>query len=321
MSTVVSSFPLARDHIRADELIAATNSFFLERWPFVSQGQRDFFVRCNLPSFICKVIPDGEFEKMICACKANTLLFLTDDYFEQQKEDNSASELINRIVGIIRGEMGPRAGSPVEELTNRIFREIEVSAGVEQYKQLSRFTCETLRHQGAPVYRTMADYLAFRCLNVGGHLVLALARYTLDIYVRDDELQNPLLAECERLVIEVDAMEKEVQQNTLGNNLVALLQRGVDGHTFDSASAAKAYIREVIAEHEVKLHGAISVALNDKILGKSDAVCLWLQALPYIVSGNTWWSQHTERYNLPGKPAPRRVIHLEGVGDIIEPEP
>jgi Leu/Phe-tRNA-protein transferase len=109
MSTLVSAFPPARNHIRADELIAATDSFFLETWLFASQEERDLFVRCDYGSFISKseshtsflthslaqatfaVIPDGEFEKMIWACRASTLLFLTDDWIEKQVCQSASS--------------------------------------------------------------------------------------------------------------------------------------------------------------------------------------------------------------------------------------
>ncbi|KAF8147637.1 isoprenoid synthase domain-containing protein [Mycena galopus ATCC 62051] len=328
VSTVPSSFPSAREHIRKDELTQATDSFFLETWPFQSQKERDLFVRFEGASWFCKCVPDGQFEKMIWACRVNALLFLVDDLLEKNSDDQGGSDLADRVIEIIGGEVVPRTGSPVEELMNCIFRGIEASTRIEQYRQFSRLTCEYLRHQETPVHRNIPDYLAFRRLNAAGYFVLATARYSLELYVTDDELQNPLLAECERLTIEADAMEndvvsyeKEVQDNTLGNNLVAiLLQHGVEGRAFDSASAAMVYIRELIAQHEAKLQDAISVALNDKVLGKSDAVCSWLHALPYIVSGNTWWSQQTGRYKLPGKPVPRRVIHLEGVGDIVEPE-
>ncbi|KAJ6569166.1 isoprenoid synthase domain-containing protein [Mycena capillaripes] len=326
MSTVVSAFPPARIHTRAEEIIAAVNSFFLETWPFASQGERDSFVECQAAMDACKTIPDGEFEKMIWTGKIFALFFLLDDTLET-KSEGMGSDLADRAVQLIRGDLVPR--TTVEELMNVIFRGIEASTGVEQYKQFIRLTCPYFHHKKTPAYQNIPEYLAARVSDVAGHFVLVMARYALDIYIGDDELQKPMLAECEKLAIDIDVLEndvisyeKEVQQNTLGNNLVAmLLQNGIEGQTFDSASGVKMYIRELIAEQEAKLHSAISVALTDEILGKSDAVRRWLRALPYIVSGNTWWSQHSRRYNLPGKPVPRKVIHLEGVGDIIEPEP
>ncbi|KAJ6556846.1 isoprenoid synthase domain-containing protein [Mycena vulgaris] len=325
MSTVVCTFPPARDHIRAAEIRAATDSFFLDNWPFASQEERDLFVRCDFASFTSKFIPDGEFEKMILASRVNALLFLTDDQVEKQP----GSGLSDRIAGIVRGEMVPRTGSSVEQLINRIFRGIEASTGDQQYTQFSRLTCECLRNQDTPVYQNISEYLDFRAFNSGGYFGMALARYALDIYLTDEELRNPLLAVCERLALEAIVMEndvasyeKEAQQNTLGNNLVAiLLQHGVNGQTFKSPSAAKAYIRGQIADTEARLHDSISVALADGILGTSDVFRAWLRAIPYLVSGNTWWSQQTGRYNIPGKPVPRRVVHLEGVGDIICSEP
>ncbi|KAJ7865048.1 hypothetical protein B0H14DRAFT_2440492, partial [Mycena olivaceomarginata] len=70
----------AGNHPRADEPTAATDAFFLDSWPFQSQDQRDLFVRCEYGSFISKSIPDGEFQRMVWAYRACTILFLTDDW-------------------------------------------------------------------------------------------------------------------------------------------------------------------------------------------------------------------------------------------------
>jgi hypothetical protein len=51
------------------------------------------------------------------------------------------------------------------------------------------------------VYRDVAEYLDFRCFNSGGYFALALARYALDIYLTDEELQNKLLVTAERFTI------------------------------------------------------------------------------------------------------------------------
>jgi hypothetical protein len=51
------------------------------------------------------------------------------------------------------------------------------------------------------VYRDVAEYLDLRCFNSGGYFALALARYALDIYLTDEELQNKLLVTAERFTI------------------------------------------------------------------------------------------------------------------------
>jgi hypothetical protein len=49
------------------------------------------------------------------------------------------------------------------------------------------------------VYGNVAEYLDLRCFNSGSYFSLALARYALDIYPTDEELQNKLLVTAERL--------------------------------------------------------------------------------------------------------------------------
>jgi hypothetical protein len=40
----------------------------------------------------------------------------------------------------------PKAGSPVEELMNRVFRGMEATTGIELYRQFTRMICEFLRY-------------------------------------------------------------------------------------------------------------------------------------------------------------------------------
>lgn len=54
ISTVACAFPPARDHIRAVEIRAATDTFFLEAWLFASQKERDLFMRSDFGSFTSK---------------------------------------------------------------------------------------------------------------------------------------------------------------------------------------------------------------------------------------------------------------------------
>ncbi|KAJ6593310.1 isoprenoid synthase domain-containing protein [Mycena capillaripes] len=209
-----------------------------------------------------------------------------------------------------------------------IFRAMQASTGPEQYTQFCRLTCEflrfaLLRKQEPQVYRDISEYLDARRLDAAGPFVLANVRYALDIYVTDEELESPLLASCEKLALDawmmendVVSYEKELEQNMLGYNLVAmLLQQGIDGRAFASAASAQDYVRKLIVDCEAKLHTAISAVLEGVSgdLAISENVHRWLFALPYVVSGNAWWSQETVRYNLPGKPVPRREIHIEGI--------
>jgi hypothetical protein len=114
-----------------------------------------------------------------------------------------------------------------------------------------------------------------------------------------------------------------------------LLEHGNGGDGFASAAAVKHHVRQKIADIDAQLHDRLEDALKDD-QGRSDDYRRWLLALSYIVGGNTWWSQQvssdsiqqnpahpkkTKRYNIPGKPVPRKVIHLEDIGDFFEPEP
>ncbi|KAJ6583079.1 hypothetical protein DFH09DRAFT_1076231 [Mycena vulgaris] len=113
-----------------------------------------------------------------------------------------------------------------------------------------------------------------------------------------------------------------MRDGTNPSNVVTLiLEYGADGTRFTTPFDAKMFVRKKIKQYEELLYAALSAALSDHELQKSDNTRRWLAAMPYMVSGNAWWSQSTTRYNLPGTPVPRMTIHLEGAGDVIEPEP
>jgi hypothetical protein len=99
---------------------------------------------------------------------------------------------------------------------------------------------------------------------------------------------------------DVASYEKEFLQNTLGNNLVEnLLKNGINGHTFVSALAVKDYLTERIVDCEAKAQSAISAMLAEG--GTPGNVRRWLGALPYLISGNTWWSQQVRTQYCWGK--------------------
>jgi hypothetical protein len=106
-----------------------------------------------------------------------------------------------------------------------------------------------------------------------------------------------LLSTTILISVDVASYEMEVQENTADNNVVTmLLKHGVDGHTFTSASAAKIYVRQRIEQCEVKLQGAIFSALADSVLGESNTIRRWLCALPYVLSGKTWFCQQVSNH-------------------------
>lgn len=201
----------------------------------------------------------------------------------------------------------------------------------------------------------------------------------MDIHLTDEELNERLLVMCETVVLgelfcfghtkfeltaqiyaswktvcrvsfadiyflepklDIASYEKELRDGTANVNFVTfLLKHGIDGRRFVSSSAVKEYIGQIIIpELEAKLHDCLGAALKNS-LGQKGDIGRWLNALPYIVSGNTWWTQlvsvhadrrhiiihltapQTTRYNIPGHPVPRKIIHLEDIGDIVEPEP
>ncbi|KAJ6553011.1 isoprenoid synthase domain-containing protein [Mycena capillaripes] len=209
---------------------------------------------------------------------------------------------------------------------------IEASSTGNQYPRFARsfrdwLTSNTVGRQ-APQYTNLEAYLDFRRLNCGGYWVLLTTQYALDIHLTDEELAEPKLVICQNLCLDAFGMEndvasydKELASGSPSANIVAIFLRlGDEGDVFASATAAKDHVRQKIADIEGRFYHQLEDTLKDSE-GRSDDFRRWLRALPYVVSGNTWWGQLTTRYNIPGHPVRRKVIHLEHIGDFVEPEP
>jgi hypothetical protein len=97
--------------------------------------------------------------------------------------------------------------------------------------------------------------------------------------------------------IDVASYDKELASEYPSPNIVAiLLEHGSEGDGFASAADVKKYVGQEVTNIEAQLHDCLEDALNSE--GQSDDYRKWLQALPYIVSGNVWFSQHVSSYKI-----------------------
>ncbi|KAJ7246522.1 isoprenoid synthase domain-containing protein [Mycena rebaudengoi] len=312
-------FPPARRHPRANDIRAETDAYFADAWPWRSSEELSKFQLSNFAGYTTSTIPDASYDRALWCSKVFALLFVGDDLVEVEGD----REIEHYFHSSVQGDTDPRDCLPWQIVINAVFRGIEASSTGNQYPRISRSFREWLISNTvgaqAPPYTNLEAYLDFRRLNCGGYWVLSTTQYALDIHLTDEELAEPKLVMCEKLCLDAFGMEndvasyeKELASGSPSANLVAILLRhGNEGDVFDSAMAAKDHVRQKIADIE---------ALKDSE-GRSDDSRRWLRALPYIVSGNTWWGQLTKRYNIPGHPVRRKVIHLEHVGDFVEPEP
>ncbi|KAJ7333317.1 isoprenoid synthase domain-containing protein [Mycena albidolilacea] len=353
----LNHFPLAREHSRSAEMIAEANLYLSSlrlKTTLLSQAQLEHMRTTDLAGFVPKnvltealVCPDGHYDRTLTISRAVILLFIADDCVDSTSE--AKRTFFHEIENILNGHPDPCESGVAREIRD-VFQTLAVTSTEPEYRQYVRRIREWFRRvvifsldQGStksmgcdraevdPVHPTkISTYLEMRRKNVAGYATAALARYAAGIYVSDEELSDPLLSRCSDLGIDLASYEKEILQEKQSTgrptvNLVGLiLEHGADGRQFTTPSEVKLFIQEEIERYEGMFHASLSTALSDmddKGVPKSDHRRRWLYILPYIVSGNAWWGQTCGRYNLPGKPVLRKIIHLEGGGDIIEPEP
>lgn len=106
-------------------------------------------------------------------------------------------------------------------------------------------------------------------------------------------------------IVDAASYDKEIEDEKQPSgvpplNLVAMiLKYGVDGHRFATPLEAKPFLRKEIERYEEMFYAALSAALSDmddKGVPKSDHRRRWLYILPYVMSGNTWWTQYVSQY-------------------------
>ncbi|KAJ7226915.1 isoprenoid synthase domain-containing protein [Mycena pura] len=321
-------------HLGANELHDETNAYFAQAWPWSSSNDLSNFLLENGAAFMTSTIPDAPYERALWTAKVYVLLFIGDDLGEVEGNLAVKRYFYRCVNEDMRRDMAPEESLPWERVISTIFGGIRDSSAGEQYQRFARtfrefWTANTVQ---APPYTDLEGYLRFRRLNCAGYWVLATTQYALDLRLTDEELADPKLALCESLCVDACAMEnaenhvlldvasydKELASGSPSANLVALLLKEDNG--LASAAAVKDHVIKIIADTEAKLHSCLDEALKNSDR-RSDDFVRYLYAIPYIVSGNVWFSQHCKRYNIPGNPVPRKVIHLEDGEDFIEPVP
>ncbi|KAJ6535534.1 isoprenoid synthase domain-containing protein [Mycena capillaripes] len=301
----LSQFPPAREHPMKDEIIAENNRYIAEVFPFKTQAERDL----TIIESTSLAIPDGQLERMKLITRFNVLYLATDELFESSATEKKS--LMHQIENIMKGHNKELDVSPLGRIVSDLYQNLAATCTAAEYSQHVRATVDFFRCQDPVRHTEISAFLEFRRLNGGGYLFFGFARYALGAYLTDEQLEHPLLKEV-----------REARGTSSVVNLVTMiLEYGVDENRFETATEAQAFVRTLIKSYEKMLHGALSEAMADEELQKSTNAQRWLVGMTYVVSGNLWWSQQTLRYNLPTAPGPRKVIHIEGVGDVIEPGP
>ena len=70
-------FPITY-HPQADHVCAELDAFFYRYWPWKSEAAREHFLRSEINRWACLAFPLAREDRIMEACRVNTLLFLLD---------------------------------------------------------------------------------------------------------------------------------------------------------------------------------------------------------------------------------------------------
>ncbi|KAF9060440.1 isoprenoid synthase domain-containing protein [Rhodocollybia butyracea] len=315
-----SVFPPARQHPRRSELLKDSEEYFLKRWPFETEAARQHFCRSILADYVAKTVPDTEhWEKLVFAARAVTWAFLLDDMVEVKATFKSMPDLLQ----VIYGNKKPNPDLYWEVVTDDIWRGIQRGCTAVEFDQMTCTVKEWYISHGQPIPDSFDGWLIHRHHDCGANWVWAFSRYAMECRVTDEDLTHPAVRKAEDsaavtcfLVNDIVSFPKDKMDNREELNGVSMIRKYGLASTEEQALDK---ISDIIVQRTRQFTESINQALADPTL--SSDMKQWMMALPYAVSGNSWWGQLTARYNFPGLPAPRMTINMEGQGDIIEPAP
>ncbi|KAF9067879.1 isoprenoid synthase domain-containing protein [Rhodocollybia butyracea] len=319
-------FPPAKEHPRTSELLKVDEDYFLGCWPFKSDASRQHFSRSILADFTAKTIPDTEhWEKLVLACRVTTSSFLIDDLLDTDLlyDSKKKFDIIPSLLQVIYGTKKPDPNLYWEVISDDIWRGIQRGCTDTEFDQMTRTAKEWYMTHGRPLPESFDGWLVRRRHNSGANWTYSITRYAMECRITDEELTHPIVREAEdsaavifALVNDIVSLPKEKMANCEELNAVTMVRKYGLVSTEEDALAE---VSNIVVQSSRKLMESTKRGLADPTL--SSEVKRWMVALPYVASGNAWWSQLSSRYNFPGLPAPRMTINIEGKGDIIEPSP
>ncbi|KAF9062380.1 isoprenoid synthase domain-containing protein [Rhodocollybia butyracea] len=311
-----SIFPPARQHSRRSGILKDSEDYFLKCWPFKTEAARQHFSRSILADFTAKTIPDTEhWERLVLTGRATTWAFLIDDMIEVDVLYKSMPNLLQ----VISGNKKPDSNLYWEVITDDIWRSIQQSCTALEFDQITRALKEWYISHGRPLPENFDGWLIHKVHNSAANWTWSLTRYAMECRLTDEELAYPVVREAEDnasvicfLVNDIVSLAKDKTANFEEENGVSMIQKYGLVSTEEEAMAE---ISNIIVRSSRKLMESTKQALADPTL--SSEVKRWMTALPYAVSGNSWWSQISGRYNFPGIPALRMTINIEGEGEKV----
>ncbi|KAI9035231.1 terpenoid synthase [Aspergillus affinis] len=290
-------------HPNAQAISARVDAYFLQRWHFRSDAERAKFRAAGFSCLTCLYFPMALNDRIEFACRLLTLLFLIDDILEETSlEEGSAYNA--RLIAISKGERLPDRTVPVQAITYDLWHEI---------RECDKILAEDLLHSVIIFMRAQTDktrlgiselgkYLNYRERDVGQGLLSALLRFTMKLYLTDDELHRagPVERNSAKhiaIVNDIYSWHKEqLASQTLHQEGAALCSavQVVANETALGFPAAQRVLWTMCREWE-SVHQQL---VQDVISEGSDSLQIYVRGIEYQMSGNERWSESTPRYHL-----------------------
>ncbi|KAM0794822.1 aristolochene synthase [Usnea florida] len=299
-------------HPRADAVCAELDSFFMKHWPFKDQKERNRFFASQTNRWACFAFPMADDDRLLDTVKVNTLLFLLDGKFahgSQFHEDMSLEEgkkLYKRLIPIAMGKKLPNRKDPYEWITYDIWTSMR-ACDKELADQVLREALVCITAQVDTVRLACPDMgtlLRQRIKEGGCAFVAACIRYSSQLRIPNETLKS--LAKIEEsygklgiIVNDIHSFDKEFHLWNKSHKEGAKLLNIVNTMSIDagvSYGTAKRILWILCREWEIDHQEMVAKVLEGK--GGSDpALRSYLKGLEYVLGGNEYWSETTERYH------------------------
>ncbi|KAI9787986.1 MAG: hypothetical protein M1816_007290 [Peltula sp. TS41687] len=285
-------------HPHAEEVAHEVDTYFLANWPFPDPKAKKTFLNAGFSRVTCLYFPLSKDDRISCACRLLSVLFLIDDLLENKSlADGKAFN--ETLFPIMRGQVEPDRSVASQFILYDLFQDMrlidkELADGVlEPTFIFMRAQTDSVRLN----MKSIGDYLLYREKDVGKALLSALMRFCLDLHLSPAELESMVELEiyCARhisVVNDIMSWEKELKAAQSGHREGSVLCTAVKvmaDETCLSVPAAKRVLWHMVREWEKAFRGLCA----ERLAAPEDcghSVRDYIRGLEHQMSGNEVWS-------------------------------
>ncbi|KAF8971786.1 isoprenoid synthase domain-containing protein [Flammula alnicola] len=283
---------------------AYADYYAANHFPYKTEEDMNWYIDMDLAAYVYMTVPWGKnHARMEAAVRLHLLYFLIDDLLDKNlitinKETLQVMLPPQDGKAPVIPESFDKSYLPVLKASSEMWTDVKEELPPSDYEKVSRpidLWFKDLRLSKG--YTNVDELLELRVNDVAMAIVYACVYYSMELSIPDHEYDSPEVKRCTNVATKICAIVndmasymKEVRDNSVENNLITKIQDWKKCTAFEA--------KQDLLNRVPKLYEELYKVCNAVL--KSD-MCMdtkqFVAALPYVVSGNTWWHNYSIRYD------------------------